>query len=107
MKKGHVPVRTCVGCLRRRPKRDLLRLVFTARGLRTGAREGRGLYLCRSESCLDMARKRKRLGRALSRGLSDAEVAEIRRMISGQNGLDGEGSEGVICCRSSGGVTVA
>ncbi len=107
MKKRHVPVRTCIGCLQRRPKQDLLRLVFTAGGVRTGACEGRGFYLCRSESCLDMAWKRKRLGRDLARRLSDNEIAKIRRMISGQNGLDGEGSGGVICCNSSGGVAVA
>jgi predicted RNA-binding protein YlxR (DUF448 family) len=107
VKKGHVPIRTCVGCLRRRPKRDLLRLALTARGVRAGACGGRGLYLCRSESCLDMAWKRKSLGRHLARRLSNNEVAEIREMISGQNGLDGEGSEGVICCNTSGGIAVA
>jgi hypothetical protein len=54
-----------------------------------------------------MAWKRKSLGRHLARRLSNNEVAEIREMISGQNGLDGEGSEGVICCNTSGGIAVA
>jgi len=54
-----------------RPKRELVRLVLPAEGPvqvdPTGKRSGRGAYICRSAgtTCLDQARKRKALVRAL------------------------------------------
>lgn len=107
MKRGHIPIRTCIGCLRRRPKHDLLRLVLHSGSVRIGDPEGRGFYLCRNEACLEQARKRKNMGRDLHRRLSDSEAAEIRQAISEQKGLDGAHSECVISCNSSGGVAVA
>ena len=107
MKRGHIPIRTCIGCLRRRPKLDLLRLGLDSGSVRIGDSEGRGLYLCRNEACLERARKRKSMGKDLHRRLSDSEVAEIRRAISGEKGLDGAHSKCVISRNSSGGVAVA
>ena len=65
------PQRTCVGCRRVRDKRDLVRLVLAAEGPvsvdPTGKRNGRGAYICRESgrTCLDQARKRRALTRAL------------------------------------------
>jgi uncharacterized protein len=65
------PQRTCVGCRAVRPKRELVRLVLPAEGPvqvdPTGKRSGRGAYICRASgrTCLDQARKRKALARAL------------------------------------------
>ena len=107
MKRGHVPIRTCIGCLQRRPQHDLLRLVLDSGRLRPMDSAGRGYYLCRDEACLEKARKRKSIGRDLHRGLSDSEVTEIRRAISQEKGLDGAHSKCGISCDSSGGVAVA
>lgn len=63
------PVRKCVGCQQMFPKRDLIRVVLTPEGEihldATGKRNGRGAYLCQSAQCLQLARKRRALERAL------------------------------------------
>jgi uncharacterized protein len=65
------PQRTCIGCRQVRGKRELVRLVLPAEGPvavdPTGRRNGRGAYICRQSgtTCLDQARKRKAVTRAL------------------------------------------
>jgi uncharacterized protein len=62
------PVRTCVGCRRRAPQRELIRLVRTPEGtLAVGRRlPGRGAWLCAgSTACLERAARRNALTRAL------------------------------------------
>lgn len=69
MKKGHVPLRTCVGCRKRRPPGELLR--FTVSGetvvLSTGKDrgKGRGCYVCPTEKCIEIAMRTKAVSRAL------------------------------------------
>lgn len=66
-----LPQRTCIGCRQVRSKRELVRLVLPAEGPvavdPTGKRNGRGAYLCRGSgtTCLDQARKRRAVTRAL------------------------------------------
>ncbi len=107
MKRGHVPIRTCVGCLKKRPKQELLRLVLGNDNIGIGECEGRGLYLCPDQSCLERALKSKNMKRFLRRRLSDQELAEIKRRVSGQNILDGGCSQRVICSYHTGGGVVA
>jgi uncharacterized protein len=66
-RKGHVPVRMCVGCRTRKGKEEMLRFGIGPEGARVaGSRsEGRGFYLCRDLKCLRTARKKSRLGPAL------------------------------------------
>jgi len=62
MKRGHVPVRTCRGCGRRRPRPELVRFVAGPGGLQesaTGA--GRGIYCCPSEQCMMRLRRNKKI----------------------------------------------
>ena len=50
----HIPQRTCVGCREVLSKRQLLRIVRTAEGVRvdpTGKLAGRGAYLHDKRSC--------------------------------------------------------
>ena len=75
--------------------------------MKLGACDGRGFYICRDESCIERARKCKSIGRGVGRPLSKSEADEIRRVMMGQNGLDGKCNEGVICNKSSGGVAFA
>jgi len=60
-KRGHIPIRMCLGCRQRKRKEELIRLIRTPDGLAPAkGRSGneRGFYLCRDWSCLKKARKR-------------------------------------------------
>ena len=65
----HDPVRTCIACREEALKGALVRVVRTADGSaavdRTGHAPGRGAYLHRQTGCLEAARKRRQLERAL------------------------------------------
>jgi predicted RNA-binding protein YlxR (DUF448 family) len=77
MRRKHVPQRTCVGCRKVRPKRELVRLVHTPnQGVKideTGKAPGRGAYICRERKCWEKALSEKRLEYALKVGLSKEE----------------------------------
>ena len=66
----HKPVRTCVGCREEAGKRSLIRLVRRPEGGAkvdpTGHAAGRGAYLHADPACVELARKRRALDRALS-----------------------------------------
>jgi hypothetical protein len=81
------PVRTCIGCRAKRPKRELLR-VAAINGAAAFDRKqrltGRGFYLCRSVSCIEKGLKEKRLKKvtgAAAKGLS--ALKEILEMEAG------------------------
>jgi uncharacterized protein len=63
------PVRTCVACRVESGKAALVRIVRRADGGaevdRTGHAAGRGAYLHANATCIEIARKRKALERAL------------------------------------------
>lgn len=63
-KAGHVPVRMCLGCRKRREKGELVRFTYGIDGVigtDTGKHPaGRGFYLCRDPLCLEKARKKHR-----------------------------------------------
>jgi predicted RNA-binding protein YlxR (DUF448 family) len=75
------PVRTCVACRQEADKRTLVRLVRDPGGNAvvdaTGRAPGRGAYLHRDRACLEIARKRKALDRALKAAVSEECWAEI------------------------------
>jgi predicted RNA-binding protein YlxR (DUF448 family) len=63
-----IPVRTCVGCRRRAPVTELLRVVVHDGGLTPDPRRrlpGRGASLHPTEECLQAAVRRRALPRAL------------------------------------------
>jgi hypothetical protein len=84
----HVPLRTCVGCRRRRPSRELVRLVLGASGaviLDIPARApGRGAYLCRDRgvACLRAAQRRRGLSRSLRVGENVIDPEALGRQLS-------------------------
>lgn len=75
-KKRHEPVRTCVACRQEAGKGDLVRLVRPAGGEVavdvTGRAAGRGAYLHRDAACMEVARRRGALARALRAPVPDA-----------------------------------
>ena len=60
------PLRTCVGCRRRAPQAELVRLAAVG-GVLTPGRTlpGRGAYTCRSLACFEQAVARRAFGRTL------------------------------------------
>lgn len=64
-----VPNRMCVACHTMKPKKELVRIVINSQEEisidLTGKAQGRGAYLCKSTACLELARKGKKLERAL------------------------------------------
>jgi predicted RNA-binding protein YlxR (DUF448 family) len=81
--KGREPVRTCVACRAEAGKGAMVRLVRLAEGGAavdlTGRASGRGAYVHQDASCLDMARKRKALERALKTPIGPEVWAELAR----------------------------
>ena len=65
-RKGHVPIRQCIGCKKKKKKEDMIRFSLTtdgrARVVEGGDRTGRGLYVCPDAFCIKMAKKRRPLG---------------------------------------------
>ena len=64
------PIRTCVGCGRKAPQRELVRYVAPAGTLvvdRERRLPGRGAYTCRRPSCFEKAESRRSFARTLRR----------------------------------------
>jgi predicted RNA-binding protein YlxR (DUF448 family) len=62
------PERSCVGCGRKAPKRELYRFVAPSGELTPAAAEaGRGAYTCRRLSCFERAVARRAFNRTLRR----------------------------------------
>ncbi len=82
MRRKHVPLRTCIACQRKRPKRELVRVVRTPDGTTVidlkGKQAGRGTYLCPNRGCWEVALQRGALGRALQTSITAEEVAALQ-----------------------------
>jgi predicted RNA-binding protein YlxR (DUF448 family) len=64
------PIRSCIGCGRKGPQRELLRFVAKEGRLVPGAKEpGRGAYTCRRLSCFERALARRAFNRTLRRNV--------------------------------------
>jgi predicted RNA-binding protein YlxR (DUF448 family) len=78
---GRVGARTCVGCREEASKRALIRFVRRAEGGaaidRTGRATGRGAYVHDDPGCLELARKRHSLDRALHTAIQAEIWAEL------------------------------
>ena len=70
-----IPMRQCMGCRERKPKKELVRVVRSPEGSVSmdlkGKAPGRGMYICRNRDCLKKAIR----SRAISRSL-EVEVPE-------------------------------
>lgn len=76
-----IPMRMCVACREKRPKKELLRVVRTPEGeIRTdatGRMNGRGAYLCAKKACFDKAIKTRAIERALEVRLTEETIAAL------------------------------
>lgn len=85
MKVKKIPTRKCVACQEMKPKKELIRIVRTPEKEieidLTGKKSGRGAYLCFSNDCLQTAKKRKSLDRALEISIGDDTFEKIKMEI--------------------------
>ncbi len=69
MRTTHVPIRTCLGCGHKRPRKELKRIVLKDGALILDEKSkipGRGVYLCPQGECVSrLLKKRGRLSHAL------------------------------------------
>ncbi len=89
-----IPIRRCIGCNARRPKRELLRVVRSPQGElcidATGKKSGRGAYLCPDTVCLAKARKAKRLERTFEAEIPPALYDNLQQEIEAAQKLAAE-----------------
>lgn len=80
-----IPLRTCMGCNEKKPKKELVRIVKNKNGEifidRTGKADGRGAYICDSIECLEKIIKSKRLEKALEVTIPEEVYNNLRGVI--------------------------
>lgn len=90
MKTRKIPMRRCVGCRKKKDKRELLRIVKNNEGEifvdPTGKKNGRGAYICKSIECFNKARKAKSLSSEFSCEIPESVYDEINKQLEGYVG---------------------
>jgi uncharacterized protein len=85
-RKRKIPLRICVGCQERKPKKELVRIVRTPDGETaldlTGKKPGRGAYICPSQGCLKSAVKGKRLEKHLQIKVSPELIEQVSVLLA-------------------------
>lgn len=80
-----IPLRTCIGCKAKKPKKELIRVVKQADGKIlidfTGKTNGRGAYLCPDSNCLEQAIKTKKLSREFETEIPKEVYDDLRSQI--------------------------
>ncbi len=81
-RRKHVPLRSCIACRERYPKRELIRIVRSPEGTfeidPKGKLAGRGAYLCRRRQCWEEALQPGRLSQALKCRVSAEDVVALK-----------------------------
>ncbi len=81
----HRPVRTCVACRQEAGKAELVRFIRRPEGSieldRTGRMPGRGAYLHAAAECVEAARKRRALERALGAPVPPEVWAQVSNSL--------------------------
>lgn len=77
-----IPMRQCMGCRERKPKKELIRVVRSPEGAVSldfkGKAPGRGAYICPNSECLKKAIRSK----ALDRNLEVTVPPEVLEQLS-------------------------
>lgn len=80
-----IPLRTCMGCNTKKPKKELIRIVKDKQNNisidKTGKQDGRGAYICDDVKCLEKVIKTKRLERVLEVQISEEIYENLRGVI--------------------------
>ena len=81
----NMPQRTCVGCMQKKDKKDLIRIVKNKQNEisidKTGKKEGRGIYICDDISCLEKAIKTKKIEKSFETKISEEIYNDLRGVI--------------------------
>ena len=81
-KKIKIPIRTCIGCKCKKPKKEMIRIIRTPDGKieidETGKKSGRGAYICGDVKCLDIALKENSLKKSLKQDISLKTLDDLR-----------------------------
>ena len=97
----HTAVRMCAGCRERFVKTSMIRVARSPEGSAmydpTKRITGRGAYLCYNRKCIDIARKRRALERALKVTIPDSLWEELGRALEEHTADEVIGSD----CRSN------
>jgi predicted RNA-binding protein YlxR (DUF448 family) len=85
-RRKHVPLRSCVVCHEKRPKRELIRVVRVPNeGIEIdprGKQPGRGAYVCREPACWQDALEARLLSRALRFRVTPDDLTDIQAAIA-------------------------
>lgn len=80
-----VPLRKCVATNEMLPKKDMIRVVRSKEGEvsvdPTGKKSGRGAYVSKSETAVELARKKNILDRQLEAKVPDTVYEELLTLI--------------------------
>ena len=84
MKQRKIPQRKCIVCGESKDKHDLIRIVKNKEeGIildPTGKKNGRGAYICKNETCINEAKKKRKLEKVFKTEISDDLYEEIIAM---------------------------
>ncbi len=84
-RKKKIPLRVCIGCQEKKPKKELIRIVRTPEDSIEvdfkGKRSGRGTYICPKKECFQKALKGKRIEKNLQRSISPEVMAELEKAL--------------------------
>lgn len=88
MSKNPYPTRMCLGCMTRRPKTELIRIVRTKDGKaivdESGKADGRGAYVCPTEACIAKAEKKNWFTRNLKCEVHREIYDELKNLADGE-----------------------
>ena len=83
----HTPLRMCVACRQMKPKGDLIKIIKKDDGAEVDVMQkkfGRGAYVCKSEECIENAKKRRAFSRHFKAALPDEIYDKIREVAKGE-----------------------
>ena len=82
-----IPMRQCMGCRERLPKREMIRVVRCTDGSVNldfgGKMNGRGAYVCPDPECLKKALRSKALDRSLEVTIPEEVIARLEKEMEG------------------------
>jgi len=83
------PMRTCIGCNTKNPKKEMLRIVILPDGDcridPSGKKSGRGFYLCYQMECLNNAIKKKKFDKYMDKENSLDLISELKETFQKKN----------------------
>jgi len=78
-----IPVRTCIGCKCKKPKKEMIRIIRTPDGQieidETGKKSGRGAYICGDLKCLDIVLRENSLKKSLKQDIPLKTLDDLRK----------------------------